>query len=99
MDIRSSLDGLKSLLGVTPPARQRRRPRAMLQPAGVGSAAISRPSVAREARLLWRQPNRCAHDMVSSIQAALANGSYNVPHRRGVQGGGLDAGRKPVIRV
>jgi negative regulator of flagellin synthesis FlgM len=80
MDIRSSLDGLKSLLGVpaaATPATQNKSTsaptstaftsdRATLSSAGSGAALASPDSDVRM-------------EKVQSIQSALAAGTYNVP--------------------
>jgi flagellar biosynthesis anti-sigma factor FlgM len=79
MDIRSSLDGLKTLLGVTPAATaaaQRTKPaqeahslngdRATLSSAGTEVAQSATGEGVRSAK-------------VAEIQAALQAGTYNVP--------------------
>ncbi len=82
MDIRSGLDGLKSLLGVTPATQSGAQPvrsgsaaketnaetsdRATLSSAGSGVAQSAADSGVRM-------------DKVASIQAALAAGTYSVP--------------------
>jgi flagellar biosynthesis anti-sigma factor FlgM len=80
MDIRSSLDGLKSLLGVTPPAPSapQAKGNAATGGSGLGSDLATFSSAGSEASLAAAEPG-VRTDMVSSIQAALANGSYNVP--------------------
>jgi negative regulator of flagellin synthesis FlgM len=80
MDIRSSLDGLKSLLGVppasTPPTQTKSTPttiptafssdRATFSSAG---SEVAQASSSSDVRM----------EKVTSIQAALAAGTYNVP--------------------
>jgi negative regulator of flagellin synthesis FlgM len=80
MDIRNSLDGLKSLLGVTQPSAAPAQPkstpaattnglnsdRATFSSAGSNVASALSDSDVRT-------------DKVAGVQAALAAGSYNVP--------------------
>jgi negative regulator of flagellin synthesis FlgM len=81
MDIRNSLDGLKSLLGVAQAA-----PAAAQQPKSVATAAggalssdsATLSSAGSEVSLTASEPGVRA-DKVASIQAALAAGTYNVP--------------------
>ncbi|MGD0788619.1 MAG: flagellar biosynthesis anti-sigma factor FlgM [Terracidiphilus sp.] len=80
MDIRSSLDGLKSLLGVTQqlPAA----PQAKSNAAAAGSAFANDratfSSAGNEVSLTAADPGVRA-DKVASVQAAIAAGTYNVP--------------------
>jgi negative regulator of flagellin synthesis FlgM len=80
MDIRSSLDGLKSLLGVTqpPPAATPPKPATTAGPSALSSDSATLSSagshVAQTAADSDVRPEK-----VASIQAALASGSYNVP--------------------
>jgi negative regulator of flagellin synthesis FlgM len=80
MDIRSSLDGLKSLLGVTPPAPAAPQTKGNA-PAG-GSAFTSDratfSSAGSEVSLTAAEPDVRA-DKVAGVQAAMAAGTYNVP--------------------
>jgi negative regulator of flagellin synthesis FlgM len=80
MDIRTSLDGLKSLLGVTPPAPAAPQTRGNA-PAG-GSAFTSDQatfsSAGSEVSLMAAEPDVRA-DKVAGVQAAMAAGTYNVP--------------------
>ena len=81
MDIRSSLDGLKSLLGATPPTPAATQP--AKNGAATGGSAISSDratfsNAANEVSLTAADSGVRA-DKVASIQAALAAGSYNVP--------------------
>jgi negative regulator of flagellin synthesis FlgM len=80
MDIRSSLDGLKSLLGVTtptPPAPQARSGTAASASA-LGSDLATFSSAGSEVSLTASDPG-VRTDKVAEIQAALAAGTYNVP--------------------
>jgi negative regulator of flagellin synthesis FlgM len=80
MDIRTSLDGLKSLLGVTPPETATTQPKS--NPATTGSGLTSDratfSSAGSEVSLTAAEPEVRA-DKVASIQAAIAAGTYNVP--------------------
>ena len=81
MDIRSSLDGLKSLLGVTPPApatTQRGNATTASNGSGLGSDLATLSSAGSEVSLTAADSGVRA-DKVASIQAALATGSYDVP--------------------
>ena len=81
MDIRSGLDGLKSLLGVTPAAQT------STQPVRTGGAAKETGTVSADRATLSNAGSEVAlsasdsgvrMDKVESIQAALAAGTYNV---------------------
>lgn len=82
MDIRSGLDGLKSLLGVTPATQTNAQP-----VRGGGVAKEVAPASADHATLssagsevaLAAADGGVRMDKVSSIQAALAAGTYSVP--------------------
>jgi flagellar biosynthesis anti-sigma factor FlgM len=80
MDIRSSLDGLKSLLGVTASAT----PPAQSKPSGASSPSAL-PSDRATFSSAGNQVAQTASDTdirmdkVSSIQAQLAAGTYNIP--------------------
>lgn len=80
MDIRSSLDGLKSLLGTAPatPATPQTARNAATGGSGIGSDLATFSSAASEVSLTATDSGVRA-DKVASIQAALAAGSYNVP--------------------
>jgi negative regulator of flagellin synthesis FlgM len=81
MDIRSSLDGLKSLLGVTPPApaaTQRGNATVATSGSGLGSDQATLSNAGSEVSLMAADSGVRA-DKVASIQAALAAGSYDVP--------------------
>ncbi len=81
MDIRNSVDGLKTLLGVPPPAP------AQTQQVTGGQAASTTPLAGDHATLsnAGTEVSQTASEYgvraekVASIQAALAAGSYNVP--------------------
>lgn len=80
MDIRNSLDGLKSLAGVAAPASPATPGRAT---GTAGASALSNDSatlsrVGSEVSLTATDSD-VRMDKVSSIQAALASGSYSVP--------------------
>ncbi len=80
MDIRSSLDGLKSLLGVNPPAPAATQPRSTT--AAGGSALASDSATLSSAGSEVSQTaseSDVRTDKVASVQAALAAGTYNVP--------------------
>jgi flagellar biosynthesis anti-sigma factor FlgM len=79
MDIRSSLDGLKSLLGVTPPNTAPTQQKANPATTGGGLSAdrATFSSAGSEASLSAADPAVRA-DKVASVQAALAAGTYNV---------------------
>ncbi|HXR37457.1 MAG TPA: flagellar biosynthesis anti-sigma factor FlgM [Terracidiphilus sp.] len=80
MDIRSSLDGLKTLLGVTPAATLAPQTRA-------GTATSSSALTSDRATLssagsevsLTAADSDVRPEKVASVQAALAAGTYNVP--------------------
>lgn len=81
MDIRSSLDGLKSLLGVAPSAQT------TPHPVRSGAAAESQ-SLSSDHATLSSAGSEVAQtagdggvrmDKVAAIQSALAAGTYNVP--------------------
>jgi len=79
MDIRSSLDGLKSLLGVTtptPPAPQTRSG-ATTSASALGSDLATFSSAGSEVSQTASDPG-VRTDKVAEIQASLAAGTYNV---------------------
>jgi negative regulator of flagellin synthesis FlgM len=79
MDIRSSLDGLKSLLGVTTPTPAAPQPRSnSAVGGGLGSDQATFSRAGSEVSLTSAEPG-VRTDKVASIQAALAAGTYNVP--------------------
>ena len=80
MDIRSSLDGLKSLLGTTQSAPAAPQPRSSnaATGSGLGSDQATFSSAGSEVSLTAAEPGVRA-DMVASVQSALAAGTYNVP--------------------
>ncbi len=80
MDIRSSLDGLKSLLGVSPaatPATQTRNTPAASS-SGLTSDRATFSSAGSEVAQTASDSD-VRMDKVSSIQSALAAGTYHVP--------------------
>jgi len=80
MDIRSSLDGLKSLLGALPTstAAPQARSSTATTGSGLGSDQATFSSAGSEVSLTAAEPGVRA-DMVASVQSALAAGTYNVP--------------------
>ncbi len=80
MDIRSSMDGLRSLLGVNPaepPAAQPKGP-AAANSGGLGSDRATLSSAASEV-LETAAQDGVRMDKVAAIQAALVTGTYDVP--------------------
>jgi len=80
MDIRTGLDGLKSLLGVSPaatPSPQQSRSSSASGASALGSDRATFSSAGSEASLAAVEPG-VRTDKVASIQAALAAGTYNV---------------------
>jgi len=80
MDIRSSLDGLKSLLGVTPPdpAAPQAKGNIAAGGSGLGSDRATLSSAGSEVSLTAGEPDVRA-EKVAGVQAAMAAGTYNVP--------------------
>jgi flagellar biosynthesis anti-sigma factor FlgM len=80
MDIRSSLDGLKSLLGVDQPtpAAPQTKSNAKAGGSGLGSDRATLSSAGSEVSLTAAEPGVRA-DNVANVQAALAAGTYDVP--------------------
>jgi negative regulator of flagellin synthesis FlgM len=80
MDIRSSLDGLKSLLGVDQPttAAPQTKSNATAGGSGLGSDRATLSSAGSEVSLTAAEPGVRA-DKVANVQAALAAGTYDVP--------------------
>jgi negative regulator of flagellin synthesis FlgM len=81
MDIRNSLDGLKTLLGVTPPATSAPHSANTTSAAGasgLGSDSATFSNAGSEVSLTAADDG-VRTDKVASVQAALAAGSYNVP--------------------
>jgi negative regulator of flagellin synthesis FlgM len=80
MDIRTSLDGLKSLLGVNnTPAQPSSGPRsnATAGASALGSDRATLSSAGSEVQLTAGEDG-VRTDKVASVQAALAAGTYNV---------------------
>ena len=81
MDIRNSLDGLKSLLGVpstAPAAPQQTKSGAAAGGSARGSDRATFSSAGSEVSLTAADSG-VRMDKVAGIQAALAAGTYNVP--------------------
>ena len=81
MDIRNSLDGLKSLLGVTPPAPSATQAGSATKAAGasgLGSDSATFSSAASEVSLTATDSG-IRTDKVAAVQSAIAAGTYNVP--------------------
>ena len=80
MDIRSSLDGLKSLLGVTPPEPSAPQTKNVNTAAGsaLGSDRATLISAGSEVSISATDPG-VNMEKVTAVQAALAAGTYNVP--------------------
>jgi flagellar biosynthesis anti-sigma factor FlgM len=80
MDIRNSLDGLRSLLGVNPSAQPTTGAKSSATTGGsaLGSDLATFSSAGSEVSLTAGGDGVRA-DKVSGVQAALAAGTYNVP--------------------
>ena len=80
MDIRSSLDGLKSLLGVSQPAQPATAAKgsATASPSALGSDSATLSSAGSEVQMTAGEDG-VRMDKVAGVQAALAAGTYNVP--------------------
>ena len=80
MDIRNSLDGLKSLLGVTTPAPAAPQPKnnSAVGGSGLGSDQATFSSAGSEVSQIASESD-IRTEKVASVQAALAAGTYNVP--------------------
>lgn len=79
MDIRSSMDGLRSLLGVSqPPASQAQQVR---QNPATDSFSSDRATLSSAGSLVSQSLNDEGNrmDKVDEIRAALAAGTYNIP--------------------
>jgi flagellar biosynthesis anti-sigma factor FlgM len=81
MDIRSGLDGLKSLLGVSPATQTTPQPARSVSasPAGSVSSDSATLSSAGSEVSQTASDGGVRMDKVSGIQAALAAGTYSVP--------------------
>jgi len=82
MDIRNSLDGLKSLLGVNPTAPSAAQSKNAVATGTAGSALESDRATLSSAGSEVSQAvseEGVRTDKVAAIQAALAAGTYNVP--------------------
>jgi negative regulator of flagellin synthesis FlgM len=80
MDIRNSLDGLRSLLGVNQAAPATAQPRSSVAPgsSALGSDRATLSSAGSEVSQTAAEDG-VRTDKVAAVQAALAAGSYNVP--------------------
>jgi negative regulator of flagellin synthesis FlgM len=84
MDIRSSLEGLKSLLAAAPPPPAATDPRTTAgaaTQAGASALASDRAtlsSAGSEVSLSHSEPD-VRTDKVAAVQAAIASGNYDVP--------------------
>ena len=80
MDIRNSLDGLKSLLGVTEPSVAQAQTKNAPAPAAsaLNSDRATVSSAGSEVASALADTS-VRTDKVASVQAALAAGTYNVP--------------------
>jgi negative regulator of flagellin synthesis FlgM len=83
MDIRSSLDGLKSLLGVTPSdptatAATQAKSSTTASASALGSDSATLSSAGSEVSLTAADDG-VRTDKVVTIQSALATGTYDVP--------------------
>jgi negative regulator of flagellin synthesis FlgM len=80
MDIRNSLDGLKSLIAVTPPVASatQSKPSTANSPSALSSDSATVSSAGSEVALTAADSD-VRLDKVANIQAALASGTYNVP--------------------
>jgi negative regulator of flagellin synthesis FlgM len=80
MDIRSSLDGLKSLLGVTPPDPAAPQAKGNIAAGGIGlgSDRATFSSAGSEVSATAGEPD-VRTEKVAGVQAAMAAGNYNVP--------------------
>jgi negative regulator of flagellin synthesis FlgM len=80
MDIRNSLDGLKSLLGVNQPQQPATSARggATATPSALVSDSATLSSAGSEVQLTAGEDG-VRMDKVADVQAALAAGTYDVP--------------------
>ncbi|HEX4756944.1 MAG TPA: flagellar biosynthesis anti-sigma factor FlgM [Terracidiphilus sp.] len=80
MDVRNSLEGLKSLLGVNPPAPAATGPKSGTA-AGTSALGSDRATLSNAGSevLLTAGEDGVRMEKVSAVQAALAAGTYDVP--------------------
>jgi negative regulator of flagellin synthesis FlgM len=80
MDIRNSLDGLKSLLGVNPPAPAATQQRSNVA-AGGSALASDRATLSNAGSEVSQTASESdvRTEKVFAVQAALEAGTYNVP--------------------
>jgi len=81
MDIRSSLDGLKSLLGVSPAATPPQTRTTTGTPAGSSALTSDRATLSGAGSEVasTAADSDVRPEKVAGVQAALAAGTYNVP--------------------
>lgn len=79
MDMRSGLDGLRSLLGVPQTATPAASPVRNSATAGTSAAAADRATLSQAASEAAQAGGDVRTEKVAAIQAALASGTYSVP--------------------
>ncbi len=81
MDIRSSMDGLRSLLGVSQPASSSAQQIKQPSTTDAGSFNTDRATLSSAGSFVFQAltDDGVRMDKVAGIQAALAAGTYNVP--------------------
>jgi flagellar biosynthesis anti-sigma factor FlgM len=78
MDIRSGLDGLKTILGVTPAAPDRIKGGQTAERSSLNNDSATVSSAASEVALTAGEGS-VRSDKVAAVQAALSAGTYEVP--------------------
>ena len=81
MDIRSSLDGLKTILGVTPAAEAPAQGNRVSQPSEGASLTSDRATLSSAGSQIAQTAAEggVRTEKVAEIQSSLAAGTYNVP--------------------
>jgi negative regulator of flagellin synthesis FlgM len=79
MDMRSGLDGLRSLLGVPQTATPTAPPVRNSATAGTSAAAADHATLSQAASEAAQTGGDVRTEKVAAIQAALASGTYSVP--------------------
>jgi len=81
MDIRTNIDGLKTLLGVTAPAAAKTQQPRSAEPSGEATLSGDHATLSGAGTevALSAAASDVRMDKVSAVQAAIAEGSYNVP--------------------